>query len=370
MPARRARVAVDRRGTTAPWRATAPVRTSTRRRAARRGRSPRRRPRRPTAAGAGAAPAAGTPSARGTARSWPSNASFSSVHTRRRISSASSMRGAALAEVRAVHLVLEGPPAEADAERDPPARQLVDRRDLLGDPNRVVHRQLEDAGADPQRRWCGPRPSAMNVSGSLMLPGMKWWWPIVAVSKPASSAIRASSNVSRNGSALRRHRATRGARARTSRADVYHAVVEWPPCRSAPVPAPICSPCCTAAGRWDDRTLADGIEAAAPALARRPCGRRQRPRAQLRRARGPGARDGRHPRRPPRDARRGRRACRRQHRRRAGRLPRAAPAGATIAVLYRRTGGADVREARAGPRRPGARRRPPVRRDRLAADSR
>jgi hypothetical protein len=30
-----------------------------------------------------------------------------------------------------------------------------------------------------------------------MLPGMKWWWPMVAVSKPELSAIRANSNVSR-----------------------------------------------------------------------------------------------------------------------------------------------------------------------------
>ena len=47
-----------------------------------------------------------------------------------------------------------------------------------------------------------------NVSGSLMLPGMKWWCPMVAVSKPDSSAIRASSNVSWNGSGRSAFRST------------------------------------------------------------------------------------------------------------------------------------------------------------------
>ncbi len=41
---------------------------------------------------------------------------------------------------------------------------------------------------------------ARNVSGSLRFPGMKWWWPMVAVSKPACSASCASANVSPNGS--------------------------------------------------------------------------------------------------------------------------------------------------------------------------
>ena len=56
-----------------------------------------------------------------------------------------------LGERRAEHLVLERPPAEADAERDPPARHLVDGGDLLGDAHRVVEGELEDAGAHPQR---------------------------------------------------------------------------------------------------------------------------------------------------------------------------------------------------------------------------
>ncbi len=41
---------------------------------------------------------------------------------------------------------------------------------------------------------------ARNVKGSLRFPGMKWWWPMVAVSKPACSASCASANVSANGS--------------------------------------------------------------------------------------------------------------------------------------------------------------------------
>src|ERR1035441_10082636 len=39
-----------------------------------------------------------------------------------------------------------------------------------------------------------------KVSGSLWLPGRKWWCPMVAVSKPDSSAMRASSKVWANGS--------------------------------------------------------------------------------------------------------------------------------------------------------------------------
>ena len=46
--------------------------------------------------------------------------------------------------------------------------------------------------------------AARNVSGSAMLPTMKWWWPMVTVSNPASSAMTASSKVSRNGSAAER----------------------------------------------------------------------------------------------------------------------------------------------------------------------
>ena len=60
--------------------------------------------------------------------------------------------GAALAEIRTVHVVLEVPPSAADAERRTSARDLVERGDLLGDSNRIVNRQLEDAGPHPQ---CG-----------------------------------------------------------------------------------------------------------------------------------------------------------------------------------------------------------------------
>ena len=77
--------------------------------------------------------------------------------TSRRIFSASSMPGSPLAEVGAVDLVLQRPPAQPDPERNTPVRQLVDGGDLLGDPYRVVDRQLEDAGADAQV-WCVPPP--------------------------------------------------------------------------------------------------------------------------------------------------------------------------------------------------------------------
>ena len=58
--------------------------------------------------------------------------------------------GAALFEDRALHLVFGSPPAKADSQRNASRGQLVDGGHLLGDAYRVVHRQLEDAGADPQ----------------------------------------------------------------------------------------------------------------------------------------------------------------------------------------------------------------------------
>ena len=56
----------------------------------------------------------------------------------------------ALAFVDAVVLHLLLVPAEADAEREPAARQQVERGDLLGRDDRVPLGEEEDAGADPQ----------------------------------------------------------------------------------------------------------------------------------------------------------------------------------------------------------------------------
>jgi hypothetical protein len=54
-------------------------------------------------------------------------------------------------ELRTLDLVLQRPPAQPDTEGNPAVGELVDRGHLLGDPDRVVHRQLEDAGAEAQR---------------------------------------------------------------------------------------------------------------------------------------------------------------------------------------------------------------------------
>ena len=63
---------------------------------------------------------------------------------------ASSVRGAALGDRHADGVELLGElAADADADRDPAARPGVEVGDLLGDDDRVVERQQQDRGADP-----------------------------------------------------------------------------------------------------------------------------------------------------------------------------------------------------------------------------
>ena len=60
-------------------------------------------------------------------------------------------------EVDAVVLGLGPVPAEADAERDAPAREMVERGHLLGQDDRVVLGGEQDAGAEPDARRHGGR---------------------------------------------------------------------------------------------------------------------------------------------------------------------------------------------------------------------
>ena len=103
-------------------------------------------------------------------------------------------------------------PAEADAEHEAAARQLVERRDRLGGDDRLALRDEADAGADdeplgrrprpsPARRTgracaCTPRASSASpVGGGVRrLVGMCVCSGRYSESKPRSSAARANSS--------------------------------------------------------------------------------------------------------------------------------------------------------------------------------
>ena len=64
--------------------------------------------------------------------------------------------GGALVQRNAERGELGGEVAHADAH-EPPTRDLIDARQLLGQQHRLVQRQLQDAGADRDRRGVGGR---------------------------------------------------------------------------------------------------------------------------------------------------------------------------------------------------------------------
>ncbi len=67
--------------------------------------------------------------------------------------------------VDAVVLGLGAVPAEPDAERDPPAGEVVERRHLLGEQERFVLRDEQDAGAEPDARRSPRRPWRARPAG-------------------------------------------------------------------------------------------------------------------------------------------------------------------------------------------------------------
>ena len=62
------------------------------------------------------------------------------------------MRVARSIERNAQRGELRGEVADADADHQPPARDLIDARQLLGQQHGLVQRQLQDAGGDGDRR--------------------------------------------------------------------------------------------------------------------------------------------------------------------------------------------------------------------------
>ena len=137
----------------------------------------------------------------------PSNEVSSVVHTSLRISSASSMRAPRWENTEPCTSYSRGhqPMPTPRVTRPPESWSMVATCSAtrtgswIGSWKMPVPTRIVEVRA---------ATAARNVSGSLMLPAMKWWWPMVTVSKPDSSASSASSNVSRNGSGASRSRSS------------------------------------------------------------------------------------------------------------------------------------------------------------------
>ena len=134
-----------------PGRGRAPSSETSRRRADRRVRRRDRRPHRTTpGSAAGWATAPAPPPV--TVWYLPSKVTDRSVQSLRMSSTCSSERLPRLVNVSPERLVLDGVPAQADAEPEPPAGQQVDLGGLLGHQRRLPLRQDDDAG-DEFERW-------------------------------------------------------------------------------------------------------------------------------------------------------------------------------------------------------------------------
>ena len=106
----------------------------------------------PTTIGIGALGGLGFDDTRWNEANSPSKLAPSLAHRARMAPTYSSVRAPRRAHGHAEGVELLLQPADADAELDPPARQVVEGGQLLGQHDRVALREDEDAGGEAERR--------------------------------------------------------------------------------------------------------------------------------------------------------------------------------------------------------------------------